>query len=124
MTFQQPSALIAALNVAETSPTAAIALGELPDPDAQRSLAGLVLDSSRPALLRRQSATELVHSVERFGPLLSAQQEASLVPTARQEDDPDVRASLEAVVRALRRATRSAGSPAPPPAPVPAQIQR
>ena len=45
-------ALAVALNYAGHRVAAATALGELPDPDAQRSLADVVLDPSRPADLR------------------------------------------------------------------------
>ena len=50
-------ALIIALNQPGTSLAASTALGDVPDPSAQRSLADAVLDPSRPADLRRTSAT-------------------------------------------------------------------
>ena len=69
-------ALALALNEAQTAPAAVIALGEVPDPDAQRSLADVVLDPSQPPAIRKQSASELVHSIQRFGRLITANQEA------------------------------------------------
>ena len=48
--------LALALNEAQTAPAAATALREVSDPDAQRSLADIVLDPSQTSLIRRQSA--------------------------------------------------------------------
>ena len=72
----------------ETAPIAAAALGDLPDPDAQRSLAALVLDPSRDPTLRRQAAAQLVRSIQRFGRLITADQEARLAATIREENQP------------------------------------
>ena len=86
-------ALALALNEAQTAPAAVIALGDLPDPDAQRSLADVVLDPSQTPAIRKQSASKLVHSIQRFGRLITADQEAKLVTTIREETDPEARAS-------------------------------
>ena len=94
-------ALTQALNASETGPSAATALGDVPDPDAQRSLADVVLDPSRAALLRTQTAADLVRSIQRFGRLMSADQEARLASMVRAEDDPDIHAALLSIVRAL-----------------------
>ncbi len=96
-------ALSAALNVPETGPAAARALGHVADPDAQRSLADITLDPSRPAAFRRQSAVELLDSIRRFGCLLSAKQESRLKTLIDEETDADVRADLEAIGKALRQ---------------------
>ena len=93
--------LALALNEAQTARSAATALREVSDPDAQRSLADIVLDPSQSSLMRRQSASELIHSIERFGRLITASQEARLATVVREETDPELRASLLAVHRAL-----------------------
>ena len=78
LTAAEP-ALAVALNAAQTAQPAATALGDVPDPDAQRSLADLVLDPSQAPAIRKQSASQLVHSIRRFGRLITAGQEARLV---------------------------------------------
>jgi HEAT repeats len=85
-----------------TSTPAITALGEVPDPDAQRSLMDVVLDPSRTLATRQHGAAQVVRSIGRFGPLVSADQEARLVTSVREETDPDVRAALTTIVRALR----------------------
>jgi hypothetical protein len=118
-------ALALALFSPETARSAAAALAELPDPNAQRSLFNLAMDPSRPADLRVEAAGRLVASIRRFRPLLTRQQEARLAATADQELDPGVREALAAVVAALRPAAGRAAatarpSPAPPPVATPA----
>jgi HEAT repeat protein len=95
-------ALAAALSTSETSAAAALALGNIPDPLAQRGLADLVLDFSRAPELRSQAAAPLTRSIERFGPLITAGQEARLSRTLPNEPSTDVRAGIENVIRALR----------------------
>ncbi len=112
--------LAAALNADETGAAAAISLGHVADPDAQRNLADAALDPARPAAIRRQSAKELVESIRRFGPLVSSGQEARLMSMIEIEDDPNVLADLEAVRRALRGVSTSDGAARPPGPPVPA----
>jgi len=94
-------ALAVALSDPETGSSAALALGEVPDPDAQRRLADVAFDPSQPAALRSQAATQLAQSIQRFGPLMSADQEARLSRTLATEPDADVRSSLQNVVSAL-----------------------
>ena len=93
--------LVLALNEAQTAHAAATALREVSDPDAQRSLADVVLDPSQSSLIRRQSASELVYSIQRFGPLITASQEARLATSIREETDPEIRVNLLAILRAL-----------------------
>ncbi len=81
-------ALSLALNAPETARSAAAALSELPDPDAQRSLVDLVLDPSRPSDLRSEAAALLVRSIQRFKPLLTARQEGRLASRHRRGDRP------------------------------------
>lgn len=113
-------ALTAAQSTGANGPDTATALGDVPDPDAQRSLADLVLDPSRLTALRRQAAAELGRSIRRFGRLVSADQEARLTNILLDEHDPDVRADLETVIRSLRPTTRQAGSTQPTARPTPA----
>jgi len=114
--------LTVALGRAETASTAATALSDIPDPDAQRSLAGLVLDPSRDPALRKETATQLVRSIRRFGRLITAGQEAQLVTAIREETDPDVGVDLTTILRTLGPVPQ-AGLTRPPRAPVPAGSQ-
>lgn len=100
LTSAEP-ALAVAIGAAHTAPAAAVALGNVPDPDARRSLADIVLDPSQPAPSRRQSALQLVHSIKHFGRLLTGDQEARLVNSLRQETDPNARTDLSTILRAL-----------------------
>jgi hypothetical protein len=102
-------ALILALALPEMVSPAAAVLSVLPDPEAQRALADLVLDPSRPPAVRAQVATLLVHSIRRFKPLIAARQEAEFAETLNQETDPGVRSGIAAVLDALK--------PSVPPAP-------
>jgi HEAT repeat protein len=100
LTAAEP-ALAVALNEAQTARAAATALGDIPDPDAQRSLADMVLDPSQAPAIRKQIASQLVRSIRRFGRLITAGQEARLTTTLREETDPEARASLLTILRAL-----------------------
>jgi HEAT repeat protein len=95
-------ALSVALIFPETVQAAASALSELPDPSAQRSLADLVLDPSRPSAIRAAAAALLVRSIRRFKPLITARQEARIAAALDAEADPAVQAGLAAVVAALK----------------------
>jgi HEAT repeat protein len=112
------SALALALSKAVTASAAATALGNVPEPDAQRSLADLVLDPSQPPAIRIQSASQLVRNIQRFGRLITADQETRLTATVREETDPDTRASLLMILRALLPAP-PVNLHKPPVAPVP-----
>ncbi len=117
-------ALLASLNANETGGAAAEALGHVADADAQRGLADVALDPSRPLALRKQTATELIDSIRRFGRLMSAQQEARLKSMIGEADDPNVRADLEAISRALRGISKSDTPTEPPGTPVPVPVPR
>ena len=107
-------ALAAALSKPGTSLAAAAALGDVPNPDAQRSLADVVLDPSRTPELRRTSAARLAHSIQRFGPLVSADQETQLALGSRTEADPPLREALVSVVKALRLTPHLTSNPPRP----------
>jgi CheY-like chemotaxis protein len=120
-------ALAIALSQPGTIQAASTALGDVPDADAQRSLADVVLDAARPAELRRGSAAQLARSIQRFGPLVSGDQELMLVAAAKEVDDPQLRSALEKTVTALRsrvnsmrRSTRTVTPAVSPPADSPA----
>jgi hypothetical protein len=119
-------ALATALNLPETAPAAATALGDVPSAPAQRSIADVVLDPSRPIELRRTAADRLAHSIRRFGPLVAADQEVRLAAEARsdRESDAQLRASLGAVVGSLRAVAPKPWREEPPAAtaPVPAAV--
>ncbi|HZW29268.1 MAG TPA: HEAT repeat domain-containing protein, partial [Isosphaeraceae bacterium] len=102
-------ALAAALNNAQTSLAASAALGDVPDPSAQRGLADALLDPSKPAQMRLGTAYQLTRSIQRFGPLVSADQEVKLVTALNQEADPVLQTALAAVIGALRPKPASAG---------------
>jgi hypothetical protein len=104
-------AFTGAFSRAQTERSAATGLDQLSDPDAQRSLANLILDPSRPTSLWRQSTSELVHSIQRFGRLISASQEARLTSMLHEDDDSEFRDSVEAVIRALNPAKTKIGVP-------------
>jgi len=95
-------ALAVALRSPETGSLAAATLGEVPNPDAQRSLADVVLDPSQTPVLRTQATAQLIRSIQRFGPLISAGQEARLSRTVSEEPDAEVQAGLQNVIGALR----------------------
>jgi HEAT repeat protein len=118
--------LAVALSSAATAPMAATALGNIPVPDAQRSLANLALDPSGDSKLRKQATAELIHNIRQFGPLITASQEARLVTAIREETDLNVREDLLAIHRALRPvlragSTRSSRVPVPAGSPAPGQ---
>lgn len=116
-------ALAIALSQPTTAPAASAALGEVPGIDAQRDLADVLLDSSRPAPLRNAAGSRLVRSIQRFGPLLTDDQERRLLDVAGSEADPAIHSVLAAVLGALRPEPQVVGSrlrnfaPVQPPAP-------
>jgi hypothetical protein len=116
-------ALTEALLRPSTGVAAAQALAEVPSPSAQRGLADVVLDPSRDAELRRTAAACLARSIQRYGPLVSADQETRLLAEFQAEPDASLRAALGAVVGTLRaqvqnslRRPPTAGASKPAPA--------
>ena len=94
-------ALALALRSTQTASSAAIALGRIPDPSAQRSLIDVVLDPSEEPVIRKQSAIELLHSIEQFGRLITADQEARLAAVSREETRLNIHTHLAQALRAL-----------------------
>ena len=62
----------------------------------------LLVDPSKPAPLRLGAAAQLARSVQRFGPLVAADQEPKLVAAFDHETDPALRTALGAVIGNLR----------------------
>ncbi len=100
--------LAAAAGAPGATPPLATALGATPSPDAQRALADVVLDRSRNEAFRKAAVESLVASIERFGPLVSAEQESRLADLAKTSTDGDP--SFARVMAALER--RQAQAPA------------
>jgi hypothetical protein len=105
---------------------ASAALGGVPGAESQRTLADLLFDPSKPRTLRLSAGVQLTRSVQRFGPLLTAEQEARLLDALNAEPDPAIRSALSAVHGALRPAPEAIGTrlrdfrpPGPEPAPAP-----
>jgi hypothetical protein len=106
-------ALAVAVRGPETAGSAAAALAELPDPDAQRDLFNVAADPSRPAELRAEAARLVAASIRRFGPLLTRDQESRLAATLNEERDFAIRQALTDVIAALsqrRLGLRPSGS--------------
>jgi CheY-like chemotaxis protein len=114
-------ALTVALNAPATGLAASAALGDVPDPGAQRGLADALIDPSKPAPLRLSAAGQLAKSIQRFGRLVSAGQEVQLAQAYDRERDPALRAALATVLGALRPKAGLVGQrlqryqPLPPP---------
>ncbi len=99
---QAEPALSIALNVPGTSLPASAALGDVPDQNAQRSLADVLIDPAKPKELRLSAAGQLARSLQRFGPLVAADQEPRLLTAFDSESDPALRTALGTVIGALR----------------------
>lgn len=134
VTVAEPSLAIALTNPA-SSLAASVALADVPNADAQRSLADVVLGGGGELPLRLRAADSLARSIQRFGPLVTRDHENQFVAAFDGAKDPVVRSALANIIGALRPKPRSVGtrlrdfsppaSPSapesvPPPAPTPA----
>jgi HEAT repeat protein len=95
-------ALSLALNGTTTPIEAASALGDVPGTDAQRSLADVAFDPSKPTTVRLATVGQLARNIRRFGPRLASAQERRLVEELGQEADPSLKEALAAVAGALK----------------------
>lgn len=107
---QAESALSVALNAPTTDLAASSALGDVPDAGAQRGLADIVLNVSKPIALRLSSARQLARSIQRFGPLVAADQEVKLLAALDQEREPALRIALATLIGTLQPKSAQAGS--------------
>ena len=115
-------ALAVALNVPGTSVSASAALGDVPDQNAQRGLADVLIDPGKPRpRYAATAAVQLARCLQRFGPLVAADQEAKLVDAFDNEPDPTApghgvkhgaSGRLRPTVRPDRRASPSPRPPA------------
>jgi HEAT repeat protein len=130
--------LTTALRSPTIGPAASAVLGEVPGREAQRGLADVVLDASQATPMRIATAGQLSRSLQRFGPLVTADQERRLAGAFAGEADPALRTALAEVAGALRPPPESVGrrlrafvlpatgpvaappAPGPPPAEAPA----
>jgi len=113
------AALTVALAAPGTSLSASAALSDVPDPDAQRGLADVLIDPARPAAVRQGVAAQLTRSLRRYGPLVAADQEAKLLAAFDRQADPALRNALGAVLDALRPKSAPVGLRPGRPAPNP-----
>jgi len=102
-------ALSAALHAPGTSLSASAALGDVPDQDAQRGLADAMIDPAGTAPLRLGAAGQLARSIQRFGPLVAADQEVKIVAAFDAATDPAMRTALGTVLGALRPGSAPVG---------------
>ena len=97
------------LHSPEVALIATSGMGDIPGPDAQQALADVLLNLAQPAALRVSASNQLARSIARFGPLLTAEQEAGLINKLQQETTPMLRIALSQVVGALRPKSLSVG---------------
>ena len=103
-------ALAAALKTKATTEAALSALGDIPGIGAQRGLADALLDPARPTPVRIGAAAQLSRSLQRFGPLVTAEQERLLVRSLDDTaDDPRLKNAIAAVIGALRPKSEQVG---------------
>jgi hypothetical protein len=95
------------------APAAASALAVVPTPEAQRSLADLAADSTRPVPSRVAAARALRASADRFGRLISKEQRPRLLRARDYAQDPGLRQALDDVAGVLLSLASPVGGPAP-----------
>jgi hypothetical protein len=101
------------LNDPNLAPAAASALAAVPTLEAQRSLADLATDSSRPIPSRVAAAQALRASVDRFGRLISKEQRPRLLRARDYAQDAGLRQALDDVAGLLFSLAEPAEGPAP-----------
>lgn len=110
------AAIEPALAVAMANPASSLeatnALGDVPVASAQRSLADRLLDVSQSQELRIAAGTQLVRSIQRFGALLTDNQERRLRQALGENADPALRPIWSAVIGALQPDPGSLSTPA------------
>ena len=88
----------------ELAAAAIEAAGRLAGKDPQQALADVVINTARPANIRRLATEELVRNLQRFGPTsITDPQIATLVRLLDEEKNADVKAGISLVLGALPR---------------------
>jgi CheY-like chemotaxis protein len=105
-----PALLHATRSTPEVAAAAVQALGDIPGVEAQRRAADLLLDPSVDSGVGSAASLALAESLQRFGPLLTNDQEKALLSAADQASTPERRAELSRAIGALRPATGVSGS--------------
>jgi hypothetical protein len=96
--------ILEALRSDELAPAAIEAASRLPGKEPQQALADVVINSMRPAPIRRQATEELVRNLQRFGPTsITDPQIATMVRLIDEEKNADVKAGISLVLGALPR---------------------
>lgn len=117
-----------AVGLHDVEKSVADVLADVPAPNAQRALADVILDPSRDVELRRSGASQLARSIQKFGPLVMADQEKKLADAFQSEQDVDLHTGLGNVLGALRRFSPLSQRPAdatygPDRTPVPTAVE-
>ena len=98
--------LALALNDAAIEENVAKILGRIPDPNAQRGLASVVIDPSHEPEQRLAAATQLAKAIRKFGPMIDAKQESNLLEIQGAEPDSKLKTAVAEVIEALKRSPR------------------
>ena len=107
------STLAVALNVAATEESVSNILGRIPDPNAQRDLARLIIDPSHDLEQRLVAAGNLAKAIKKFGPMVDTRQESHLVEIYSSETDEKLKTALRGVIEALKPSTPRLRAPRP-----------
>ena len=112
------STLAVALNVPATEENVSKILGRIPDPNAQRDLARLIIDPSHDPEQRLVAADNLAKAIRKFGPMVDTRQESILVEIYSSEAESKLKTALGDVIKALKPSPRLRSprplTPAPP----------
>ena len=103
------SALLQGLLSNDLAPLAVEAVGNLPGTEAQRQLARVVLDDTRPAPLRTAAAYSLIHSIQHFGLHLTAEQVGAVQALYDTAPDAKLKTGLAILAGALHPDARQSG---------------
>ena len=98
--------LALALNDAAIEENVAKILGRIPDPNAQRGLASVVIDPSHEPEQRLAAATQLAKAIRKFGPMIDAKQDSNLLEIQGAEPDSKLKTAVAEVIEALKRSPR------------------
>lgn len=103
------SAILQGLMSNDLAPLAVEAAGSLPNPEAQRGLARVVLDSDRPANLRTAAARSLTLSIQHFGLHLTVEQKGALQALYESAPDAKLKSSVAVVLGAMHPTPHQSG---------------